>query len=375
MRRGPKRMRVDGVGRLEIVDPGLEDLCLLQQIDPHFAIQSEALPGFVRSRFQSLRQVMTGVSALALDDLPIETLWVAHDRALAAWRADLPDLGEAGICLLDLKAVIARRLLNACVLCARRCGADRASGETGMCGLKAEAFVAEHFVHISEEPAINPSLALNFRGCALRCKACQQHQFLDTRGSDIERLTPDLWSELDFSGARSLSMIGGNPDESLAAILGFLCAAPLDFALPIVWNNHAYMTPEAIRILAGMVDCYVPDLKFDQDACAQAYTHVSGYVQTARDSIAQLLQDGVPVIVRILLLPGHSRCCHGPSLAWLAERDAENLFVSLRGQYAPDWRVTEQDAELATRVAPAELATLAAGARSLGLRLVAQGAS
>lgn len=368
-------MRVDEIGRLEIVDPGLEDLALLQQIDPHFAIQTEVLPGFGRPRFQSLRQVMTGLSGRLLAELPIESLWVAHDQALAALRAGLLNPDEGGVCLLDLKAAIARRLLNACVLCARRCGVDRASGETGMCGLKGAAFVAEHFVHIGEEPAINPSLALNFRGCALRCKACQQHQLLDTRGSDIERLTPDLWGELDFSGARSLSMIGGNPDESLAAILGFLSVAPSDFALPLVWNNHAYMTPEAIRLLAGGIDCYVPDLKFDKEACAQAYTHVPGYPQTARDSVTQLLQDGVPVLVRILILPGHSACCHGPSLAWLAEQNAENLFVSMRGQYAPDWRITERDTDLRTRVAPDELAALTASARSLGLRLVAQGAT
>lgn len=368
-------MRVDEVGRLEIVDPGLEDLVLLRQIDPHFAVETEALPGFERPRCQLLRQAMTGLPASMLAELPIESLWVIHDQTLAAWRAALPGPDAGGVCLLDLKAAIARRLLSACVLCARRCGVDRASGETGMCGLKTAAFVAEHFVHIGEEPAINPSLALNLRGCALRCKACQQHQLLDTRGSDIERLTPELWVELDFSGARSLSMIGGNPDESLAAILEFLCAAPPEFALPLVWNNHAYMTSEAIRLLAGVVDCYVPDLKFDKDACAQAYTHVAGYAQTARHTVGQLLQDGVPVLVRILMLPGHGACCHEPSLAWLAERNAENLFVSLRGQYAPDWRITKRDADLATRVAPAELAALTAGARSLGLRLVAQGAS
>ncbi len=367
-------MRVDDVGQLEIIDPGLEDLALLQQIDPRYAIQTEPLPGFERPRFLALRRVRTRVSPGALTELPLAALWTRHDEALAAWRTGGGLDGE-GVCLLDLKAAIARRLLKACVLCARRCGVDRASGETGMCGLKGEAFVAEHFVHIGEEPAINPSLALNFRGCALRCKACQQHALLDTRASDRERLTPDLWDQLDFFGARSLSMIGGNPDESLAAILGFLCAAPLDFALPIVWNNHAYMTPEAIRLLAGVVDCYVPDLKFDTEACARAYTHVSGYAQAARDSVAQLLQDGVPVLVRILILPGHGACCHGPSLAWLAERNTENLFVSLRGQYAPDWRVTAQDAELATRVAPATLAALSAAARALGLRLVPQGAS
>ena len=367
-------MRVDDVGQLEIIDPGLEDLALLQQIDPRYAIQTEPLPGFVRPRFLALREVRTEVSQSALAERPLPTLWAAHDQALAAWRTGAGGLAGEGASLLDLKTAIARRLLDACVLCARRCGVDRASGQTGLCGLKDEAFVAEHFVHIGEEPAINPSLALNFRGCALRCKACQQHALLDTRASDRERLTPDLWDELDFSGARSLSMIGGNPDESLAAILEFLRAAPLDFALPIVWNNHAYMTAEVIRLLAGVVDAYVPDLKFDREACARAYTHVSGYAETARGSIEQLLQDGVPVLVRILILPGHSACCHAPSLAWLAERNAENLFVSLRGQYAPDWRVTAQDAGLATRVAPAELTALTASARSLGLQLVAPGA-
>ena len=379
MRRGALRIRIGDGGELEIVDPGLAEAALLSGIDRNFAIRSAPLWGFTRPRLLGLRTQATPVNAAAADALALRDLWAVHDAALGRWRENPNGGGDAvayapvaTLSLLDLKRLIARRLLGACVLCARRCGVDRAAGRTGLCGLSAEAYVFDHFVHIAEEPQINPSFVLNLRGCALRCRGCQQSGLLDTRGAAHERLVPDLWGELALDGARSLSLVGGNPDESLAAILDFLAAAPEDFALPIVWNNHAYMSGEVIRLLQGVVDVYVPDLKFGAETCAQPYTRVQRYAAVAQEAIGHLLEHGVPVIVRILVLPGHGACCHVPSLAWLAAHDSENLFVSLRGHYAPDWRITARDGPLAGRVAKEELDAVTAVARAHGLRLVGE---
>lgn len=362
MRRRPLRLRLHG-DSLEVVDPGFGELPLIQDLDPAWSIQSAPLLGFREPRLLGLRTRTTGVAVAAFAAATLDDLWAAHDAALERGR-------PGGVSVLALKAEIARRLLGSCVLCIRRCGVDRTSGARGPCGLGPGAAVAEHYVHIGEEPQVNPSLMIATRGCGLRCRGCQQHDLLDPRTRAGEALGPALWKDLDFAGARSLSFVGGNPDESLPAILDFLNAAPANFALPVVWNNAGAMSPEAMRVLRGLPDVYIPDLKFHREVCAGAYTRVDGYAAAARAGVARLAEDDVPVLVRLLLMPGHAACCHIPSLAWLSSLEAPNLMVSLRAQYAPDWKIGRADGALAGRVSAAEREAVTAAARALGLALV-----
>lgn len=367
------RVRVDEIGRLEIVDPGLDSLSLLRDIDPAFEVRAEELPNFTVPRFQRLRALVTDMSMREAVAAPVDALWAVHDGATSLLnKASLTRAGR-GASLLEIKALIATRLLAACTLCARRCMVDRTRGEMGPCGLGEHAFAAEHFVHIAEEAPINPSLILNLRGCALRCRFCQQHALLDAEGYREEVLEASLWNRIDVEGARSVSFVGGNPDESMHAIFEFLDAAPPQWALPVVWNNHAYMSDEGIRLLDGVVDCYVPDLKYMDSTCGLRLSGVPRYPETAKPAIQALLRQDVPVMVRILVLPGHSACCHLPSLHWLAEQEQANLYVSVRGQYAPDWRITQDDGLLTRRPTRGEVDTITATARGLGLRLINSG--
>ncbi len=248
MARRNLRLRVDDEGRLEVVDPGLDTVELLQAVDPGFRIRQAALGAFRQPRFLALRRRGSGLTTRELPERPEAALWEAHARAAATGRRP----GEASV--LALKAALAERLLAPCRLCAQRCGVDRRQGERGRCALGTEARVAEHFVHIGEEAPINPSLVVSLAGCGLRCRFCQQWPLLQPRQAGGEPLAATLWSRLDTRGARSLSFIGGNPDESLPAILRFLEQAPADWALPIVWHSHAYASPETLRLLAGVVD-------------------------------------------------------------------------------------------------------------------------
>lgn len=362
-RKSPLRVRVDDAGMLEIIDPGFDTLPLLTHIDPGFAPATAGLPGFVAPRFQRARRTQAAVAGSEITGLSLSQLWALHDNT---------DAGQpegCGVSLLDLKARIARGSLESCRLCARLCGVNRLAGRRGPCLLGREALVADHFVHVAEEPFVNPSLVVSLAGCALRCRFCQQSQLLTPNAAVHEPLTGGLWQQLEFAGARSLSFIGGNPDESLPAILEFLLAAPSDFALPIVWNNHAYMSDETLRLLSGIVDCYTPDLKFMTASCARAIAGIDRYPDIAMASIDRLLLDGVPVIVRILMLPGHNECCHGPAVRWLSgRRECENLWVSVRGQYSPDWKI--RGGPLARRPRLAEVGAVTKLASDLGLRIV-----
>lgn len=372
MSRRDLRFRIGHDGRLEVVDPGFDTLRLMRTVDPSFRIRRQALPGFTRPRFLEMRGAGCGLSHEELGNLPDDRLWDIHGRTLNEWRNGRlsPKGRREEASLLDLKTEIARRILSACRLCGHRCGVNRIEGQVGVCGLGTRSLVAEHFVHIGEEPPINPSLVLSLAGCGLRCRFCQQAENLDPAPPWGEPLEPELWMHLSHKGARSLSFIGGNPDESLYAVLRFLAASPGNWRLPTVWNCNAYGTPETLSILEGVVDVYLPDFKYGHEQCGRELSGAAGYPDAAKTAISAMVSQGVPVIVRILVLPGHLECCHIPALKFLETLSSENLFLSVRGQYCPDWRITSEDGELARRPTFEETEAVRGMAEKLGLTLI-----
>ncbi len=366
------RIRIDDEGCLEVVNPGFDSLDLLRSIDPGFRIRQAELAGFASPRFLQTRQTGCDLAAHKLAEEPEEVLWEVHDVALERLRTrgKLPLQREVEASLLDLKMKLCHRVLSKCRLCARVCGVDRACGELGICGLGVEGVVVDRFIHIAEEPPINPSLLLSLSGCGLRCRYCQQAALLDPASVDGERLDAAMWDKLRIGGARSLSFIGGNPDESLYAVLRFLATAPSDWELPVVWNCHAYSTPETMQLLDGLVDAYVPDFKYGDEYCSGQLSEASDYPRAAKVAVKAMLAQNVPVIVRILVLLGHLDCCHVPVLDFLASLNAGHLLVSVRDQYCPDWKIAVQDGDMARRSTGEEVEEVREWARSLKLRLV-----
>ena len=365
------RIRIGRDGGLEVVDPGFEDLPLLRSVDPGFRIKRASLSAFSVPRFIIARLTGCGLGIKDFKEMPEYGLWDAHALALEGYRDRKRGISCGEASLLDLKIELARRILTSCRLCEHRCGVDRTKGETGFCGLRVEAMVATHYVQIAEEPPINPSLVLDVYGCSLHCRFCQKGYLLNPSSVPGERLDADLWARLPTRGARSLSFVGGNPDESLYAILLFLNAAPRGWNLPIVWNSHAYGSPETLQLLDGLVDAYIPDFKFGSQRCAQGLANAPGYPAVALRSISMMLGQEVPVIVRILVLPGHLECCHRPVLDLLSSiEDRSLLSVSIRGQYCPDWKITEQDGALSRRPTQDEIETVRILANEKGFNLI-----
>lgn len=368
MRRLPIRVRIDAAGSLEVIDPGYDMLALMHEIDPNFALRWVDVADHGTPRFLQIKKSGSGIRLGQERHLREEALWRAHEKAMDAWRdgqalAKPPD----ELSLLELKMELARRAMSPCRLCARQCGVDRLRGERGPCKLGPEATVAEHFVHIAEE--VGPSLVLNLRGCGLRCRYCQQHRILAPEGEG-DVLDASLWSKLDMDKARTMSFVGGNPDENLYGALQFLHGAPATFSLPVVWNHHAYMSEEVAALTEGIADVFVPDLKYGADACAQQLSSAPGYVAAAQRTLAHLLQRDVAVIVRILVLPGHVECCHIPSIQWLATQARRaRLTVSVRGQYAPDYKIDHRDGALNRRATRAEIERVRQTVMDCGLSL------
>lgn len=359
------RVRLLDDGRVEIVDPDPGTLELIQALDPGFRTREALLPGFSAPRLLATR---TRAGGLPLTELParsLDDLWRAHDATRADDHSLLP--GEAS--LLDLKAEIARRLLVSCDLCAHRCHVDRTRGERGRCGLGTAVSVYEAYVHIAEEPPINPAFNVSLRGCGLRCRYCQQGEALSPCAPPDEALAPSLWPEIERSGARSLVFIGGNPTESLPGVLDFLRAAPAGLRLPIGWNCGGFDAVHAIRLLDGVCDVYVPDFKYGDDGCAAALSGAPGYVANATSVVQEMCRQDVPVYVRLLVLPGHRDCCHLPSLERLAFLRAR-IRLNVMAQYAPDFLVRPEDGPLARRPTAAELRAVRSAAARMGFQPV-----
>ena len=236
-----------------------------------------------------------------------------------------------------------------CRLCARNCGVDRTEA-IGYCKAKDEMYIARAALHFWEEPPIsgtNGSGTIFFSGCSLSCVYCQNMEISRSRiGKRItaEQLA-DIMLDLEKQGAHNINLV--TPTHfipSIAEAIGFAKIRGLN--LPIVYNTGSYENVQALRMLDGLVDIYLPDLKYFTSRLSKEYSSAENYPSVARDAIAEMYrQVGEPkfneegimmrgVIVRILLLPGHVAEAK-LSLKYLYDTYGDRVFISLMNQYTP----------------------------------------
>jgi len=350
-------------GGMEIVDPDMESLPLLRAINPGFKIKRSTIQSFQKPHLKVTIRQLLPVGKDDLMKIKTRELWDLHENISLSPQHVSHGKGKAS--LLDLKIELAKRALLTCHLCGRKCGVNRIAGEAGFCGLGIDSAVGECFIHITEEAPINPSININIRGCGLKCSFCQKYDLLDLQGPGVP-LEPIFWEELRSQTARSVSFIGGNPDESVYSILRFLSHAPSWFNKPICWNSNGYASRTVYELLRGVVDIYIPDMKFHDKGCSQNLAGgCSNYFEMFQEGITEMVQQGVPIIVRMLVMPGHLQCCHFPLIKYLA-RYNKHVRLNIMGQYYPDYQVSQQQSPLNRRPAQSEIDD----ARSYAVRLV-----
>lgn len=264
----------------------------------------------------------------------------------------------------------AAQQLAGCRLCPRRCGANRSAGQRGWCGAADHAEYFTEFVHYGEECDLVPSHTVYLTGCNLRCLFC--HTADERRTRPGQALTAERLAELARrgrrAGARNLNLLGGEPAVNLPALLRLIAEA--DALPPIVWNTNLYCAADTLAATAGLVDVYLPDLKFGNADCAARLAGAADYWDVARRRLAELAAEHARrVILRHLVLPGHVDCCTRPVLEWLAEQ-APTVRVSLKLDYLPTTGAAA-DADLKRFLTPPEARRAEELARSLGLTLVA----
>lgn len=239
------------------------------------------------------------------------------------------------------------------MLCPRRCGARRLSGETGYCGAGRLARVADYCAHHGEEPPISGSRGSGtvfFSGCNLKCLFCQNHQISQPEeGLDLpETATSDLAGillELQDRGCHNINFVSPThfaPQVAEAVIL----AAEEGLDIPVVYNSNGYDSVETLRLLEGIVDIYLPDLKYAVPESSKICCGESDYFHMALPAAAEMKRQvgdlrvdgqGIAVaglIVRHLVLP--NGLSDSPAVLGHILKDlGPGTAVSLMAQYYP----------------------------------------
>jgi putative pyruvate formate lyase activating enzyme len=268
----------------------------------------------------------------------------------------------------------AYRRLAACDLCPHDCGVDRIRGERGICGAGLKPRIASANVHTGEEPPISGtkgSGTIFLSGCSLKCRFCQN--FPISQLGNGEEITTGVLAErmLRLQRQRVHNINFVTPTHFLPQILAALwLAIPQGFRLPLVWNSSGYEKVDALRLLDGVVDIYLPDMKYSDDATAKHLSSAPGYQGINRLAIAEMqhqvghlqLDDaGLAtngLIIRHLVLP-EGQAGTGEILEWVVRNLGSETNISLMRQYFPahqaldlkgvDRKITAEEYEEAAR--------------------------
>jgi putative pyruvate formate lyase activating enzyme len=199
-------------------------------------------------------------------------------------------------------------------------------------------------LYCGEEEQLNPSHQIYLAGCNLRCTFCTVTEWneepMAAEELDIEKLKERVAYRKN-QGARTLNLLGGEPTVSLPGIIELL--SHLEPTTRVVLNSNMYYDNQVPEILDGLVDIYLADLKCGNSSCAEVLLDAADYMEVVKENIVKA-GCHAEVIVRHLILPGHSECCLKPILSWLAE-ELQGVKVSLRGDYAPPAEVTSAPRE------------------------------
>jgi putative pyruvate formate lyase activating enzyme len=284
---------------------------------------------------------------------------------------------------LDERVRIASRHLERCDLCARYCRVNRKESIRGaVCRTGERARVDAAFAHFGEEACLTGragSGTIFFSWCNLRCIYCQNWE-ISWCGAGREVGPEELAGmmlALQRAGCHNVNLV--SPSHVVAQILAAVAlAARRGLRLPLVYNTGGYDSPEALALLDGAVDVYMPDMKYGDSEVARRCSHVRDYVAVNRAAVREMHRqvgdlvvdpDGVArrgLLVRHLVLPGGLSGTE-EVLRFVAEEISRGTWVNLMGQYRPCFRASEVPA-LARRPTGAELAAAADAARRLGLR-------
>ncbi len=245
--------------------------------------------------------------------------------------------------------------MDKCYLCPRMCGADR-KNNLGFCGAGDKIRVARASLHMWEEPCIsgkNGSGTIFFSGCTLKCCFCQNYKIsAQNFGIDIskEKLC-EIMLDLQSQGAHNINFV--TPTHYADKIASALLSVKDKLHIPTIYNSSGYEKVETLDMLDGLIDIYMPDLKYFSGDLSKKYSRAHDYFEKASRAIIHMYEqagsvrfdkDGMlegGVVIRHMVLPGAYKDSV-MLLDWLAENfDADKVMLSLMCQYTPQYKSSD----------------------------------
>jgi len=255
-------------------------------------------------------------------------------------------------------------MLSSCSICPRKCKVNRMKDKKGFCRIGLKPKVCSFMPHHGEEPAISGrrgSGAIFFSGCNMACVYCQNYEFSQLEGGkevEIEDLE-DFMLQLQKVGCHNINLV--TPTHLLPQILKALSLAiPKGLKIPIVYNTSGYELPEIIKLLDGIVDVYLADMRYADNAQAVKYSCAPDYPGFNQASlkemqrqvgIAQMDKQGIikkGVIIRHLVLPNNISGTD-KIMRFIGRELSRDSYISLMSQYSPYYKA-EGFPEIARRI-------------------------
>ncbi len=269
--------------------------------------------------------------------------------------------------------------MDNCTLCPRMCRASRPlTGKgNGFCGLPALPGICRADKHMWEEPDIsgtNGSGTVFFSGCVLRCEYCQNSEISHSHcGKTVDAAElADIFRRLESEGVHNINLVSPTPYYPvIAEALGIYKPT-----IPVVCNTSGYERTETLKMLDGLIDIYLPDLKYSSAEAATKYSSAPDYPQVALEAIKEMVrQVGTPqhdengmmkkgVMIRHLILPDNIENSLGV-LDMIADNFPQDIYVSLMAQYFPTGN--EIHSELSRKITEEEYERVSSYMLLLGL--------
>jgi putative pyruvate formate lyase activating enzyme len=282
---------------------------------------------------------------------------------------------------LERKANDARRLFERCGFCPRRCGVNRLAGERGYCGAGSLPRVSSYNDHHGEEPPISGtggSGTIFFSHCTVRCPHCQNYPISHLgHGRDVsfEKLA-GMMLALQERGCHNINFVTSS-HVTYPILESLRLAVPSGLRIPLVLNSSGYESPAVLELLDGVIDIYLPDMKYGDDETAARMTGISDFAAVNRRAVETMYRqagdlrisgEGLALgglIVRHLVLPG-GLAGSDKVFAFLADRISPRVYVSLMSQYFPAFDAAGMHG-LNRRITPEEYEEAKAAFFSAGL--------
>ncbi|MCX8061985.1 MAG: radical SAM protein [Anaerolineales bacterium] len=283
--------------------------------------------------------------------------------------------------LVKERAEEAQEHLTHCDLCGWECGINRLEGKLGVCKTGELAYISSFGPHHGEENPLRGwrgSGTIFFAGCNLRCQYCQNYEISQLYQGYAVTATQlaEIMLHLQAMGCHNINFV--SPSHVIVPILQALAIArPKGLHLPLVYNTGGYDSLSALKLLDGIIDIYMPDMKYGNANLARKYSRIPNYPQINQQAVKEmhrqvgdliLDENGIAqrgLLIRHLVLPNHIAGSE-QILKFIAEEISPNTYLNIMDQYRPLY-LAHQYPELNRRITLREYQDVIELARSLGL--------